>query len=1659
MKTWRDAARLLILRSCAALTVMVAAGGSMPARAIEFGGPAPIPICWIPTDRTSIGGIVCSEGHSVLGAPAAAQDFCAIYARGHNALGTGGSWLWSCAAASTVQSCAVQSPAIPPNMVGVKGTTIGVNLQAQDVIGTRSWSGGYNGPYCECQANAMLTSEATCACPAGMSWNEQTGSCGVQPYAIALSGRSSTKALIAGPALVQVAKVTQNGAPVAGRPVSVKVTGGASFGGVTNAAGEFVFTYVPPYTSTVDHLTGTCTGCANTAEKDITVESCDTCTPGFGNPIQPSTGEKQQDEVDWQDGSPHPLSFIRQYRSLNNIEAGLGLRWSHNFAATIQIRDLDATVRFGDGSKVIFVRDNATAAWVAENYKDGLSQTATGLLYYRAADESRWQFDETSRLVSIRQRNGWMAVMGYNSGGQLASVTNAFGRSLQFSYNAGGKLATVVTPDGRQITYGYDSSGRLLYATAPDGTSQTYRYEDSRWPIALTGIVDETGAPFASFTYDDTGRATGTQHAGAQNYRMTYPAGYSSKVGALVAGNSVDPNIYRMTAQVNDPLGSARSYTWIGGDGRIQLLGGSGPFDGDQLAARSLNALNLPESESDFLGVLTTYTWDLARVLKTSTTKAAGRPEAQTTTTQWHASFRLPELVTEPGRTTAYVYDNLGNTTSETSTDLTTGQTRTWRWTYNTQGLAATMTDPKGGVWNYGYDGAGNRTSVRNALGQTSTFVFDGSGRVSSETGPNGLLTAYGYDLRGRLTSLNIGGEVSTFSYTTTGQLANAVLPNGYQVTYSYDPAQRLTGLSDNRGAVIEYTLDGMGNRVGEKVKDATGNIVLAVGRVMNSLNRVLAIQGAAGQTTSMSYDANGQPLSVTDPLQQATRQTLDGLRRPVTTTFADNSFVGQGWNGLDQQTHVVDPKGVQTTYQTNAFGDVMSETSTDIGTVVYTRDANGDVTGIQDAKGNISRIERDALGRPTSILYAQGHEVTYSYDAAGHVIRVDDRSGSTAYVRDAQGRVLGKTQTVNDNPSNPTRLGITYSYEGGELASIGYPSGLKVFYRRAAGRITAIDVREPASISNKNPPVTGFVSNLTHNALGQPNSWTWKSGDSANRSFDTDGRMTHSEIASYSYDAASRIVGITQTLSAQRTVTQVVGTTTVIATELFSQPITWTAGYDSRNRLTSFTRAGASTAYSYDTNSNRLTSVDTSSSETDLEAAFDAPNFTKMVGQNLNIDAASNKLLGFSQTLTTTQAGTTINSMTTQVSFSFDSSGAMTSDGLRTFDYDESRRLIKVRIFKDSEAAAVNYLHNAGGERVFKSQPQVEQILPDEEDLGPGFINWLKRSFGWLFLPSTAAKASVGTTFVYDEGGKLLGEYDNGSAAGKGRTEYIWLPVEGGQMMPIGVYRNDKFYQVHPDHLGTPRLVTDNTNKVLWQWPYSAFGNNKPTGVLSATTGARPTFLGTKATFEINLRFAGQYFDAESNLAYNYRRSYRPTEGRFTQPDPIGLGGGLNRYGYTFANPLANYDPTGEAVPLAVCLASPICAAAAVATFVATLKSCVDVANSVIKQWVSKDEVAPDEADGKKDVTKRPSRVRKGTEQANWDNAEDGTDDSKLCSTCDREVTSRPGEKGKDWDNDHLPPWRDRDLTGKDRKGVLDEYNNRTRLRCVHCNRSDNGK
>ncbi|MDF5861628.1 RHS repeat-associated core domain-containing protein [Pseudomonas aeruginosa] len=101
----------------------------------------------------------------------------------------------------------------------------------------------------------------------------------------------------------------------------------------------------------------------------------------------------------------------------------------------------------------------------------------------------------------------------------------------------------------------------------------------------------------------------------------------------------------------------------------------------------------------------------------------------------------------------------------------------------------------------------------------------------------------------------------------------------------------------------------------------------------------------------------------------------------------------------------------------------------------------------------------------------------------------------------------------------------------------------------------------------------------------------------------------------------------------------------------------------------------------------------------------------------------------------------------------------------------------------------------------------------------------------------------------------------------------------------------------LHGDHLDTPRLATDASGQIAWQWQSDAFGRGEAL---------------SQGSTRVNLRFPGQYYDAESGLHYNYFRDYDPETGRYVESDPIGLDGGLNTYAYVGSNPVGLVDPNG---------------------------------------------------------------------------------------------------------------------------------------------------
>jgi RHS repeat-associated protein len=199
--------------------------------------------------------------------------------------------------------------------------------------------------------------------------------------------------------------------------------------------------------------------------------------------------------------------------------------------------------------------------------------------------------------------------------------------------------------------------------------------------------------------------------------------------------------------------------------------------------------------------------------------------------------------------------------------------------------------------------------------------------------------------------------------------------------------------------------------------------------------------------------------------------------------------------------------------------------------------------------------------------------------------------------------------------------------------------------------------------------------------------------------------------------------------------------------------------------------------------------------------------------------------------------------------SFGFDSNGNTTSQGARQYTYNEDQRLVRVV----DGAMTATYTYDGNGQRVKK------------------LVN------------------GVTTIFHYDERGQLIAESDG---AGTITAVYVYL---NGQ--PLVKIEGTNVYYYHNDALGTPQKMTDASGTVVWAADYKPFGE--------ATV--------TVSTIINNLRYPGQYYDAETGLLYNYFRDLNPATGTYLQADPLGINEGENHlYVYAKNNPINLSDLFG---------------------------------------------------------------------------------------------------------------------------------------------------
>ena len=482
---------------------------------------------------------------------------------------------------------------------------------------------------------------------------------------------------------------------------------------------------------------------------------------------------------------------------------------------------------------------------------------------------------------------------------------------------------------------------------------------------------------------------------------------------------------------------------------------------------------------------------------------------------------------------TDYTHDADGNVLSITVTGG--GKSRSWTFTYNSNGQPLTINGPRTDVNDLTtleyYDcttgnECGQLEKVTNALGHVNVYdTYDGAGRLTQMTDPNGLQTSFTYDSRGRLltgTQTPLAGtpRVTTMTYDDAGQLATVTAPDGAVLTYFYNAAHYLTSVTDNLGNSITYDYDAMGNLTDEDTYDPSSTLARTL-NYAHDLNDRLDTVTNGGFTTDIATDLVGNLTAETDPNSNLTQHTYDVLNRLDTTIDALTGIVDYNYDNHDNLTQVVAANGATTSYVYDNLDNLQSESSPDRGLTTYSYDDAGNRLTTIDARGILTTFSYDALNRLTQVSLDGGGTIDYEYDvgtnAKGRLNRITDASGNTAWSYDNFGAVTNKSQTVGS-----VVLTTQYAYDAqGRMTAMTLPSGKVVNY--------GFNTYEPESVSVSG---TTLLSGASSEPFGPVSGWNWGDGSTHSRNYDLRGLLTEQSLAletrTLDYDDAGRLTSIT---------------------------------------------------------------------------------------------------------------------------------------------------------------------------------------------------------------------------------------------------------------------------------------------------------------------------------------------------------------------------------------------------------------------------------------------------------------------------------------------------------------------------------------------------
>lgn len=830
-------------------------------------------------------------------------------------------------------------------------------------------------------------------------------------------------------------------------------------------------------------------------------------------------------------------------------------------------------------------------------------------------------------------------VVTFSGPQEMATIRRGDGVRLEFMRNADGSYSP---PQGRldQLVRDADGGYTWTQGRCSGGCGlPRHRFDAAGYLLA----IEDPNGNRSTFSYDGSGKLKKVTDAVGRSLSIAY--GGNSKIASIVdpAGRTFSYGYSGSgdLVTVTDPMGRTTTFSYDGGHHLTAVIDPRG----NTVTAVSYDALDRAVTVTE-AGVAWTYDYSYpASDYLPYTTKAL--PGASGYWTFWHNTtgqlaqkrdplyyytvysyndkIELTAVADARGYKRTFEYDDRGNRTAITD-PLGNRITLTYHPTLNE---VTGITDPLGRTTGYAYDDRGNLITITDALGNQTTFTYDGFGQMTQATNALGFTTSFTYDAYGNLkTTTDALGNVTTLTHDILGRITKVKDARGKSASLAYDPLGNLTTFTDPLGNTTTFAYDKNSNLV--TVTDTYGKNTRYE---YDAYNRVTKVTDALGNTTTWSYDLRGNVAGETDANGNITTYGYDLVNRLLKKTFADGSSVTFTYDGNGNLTRLTDARGNPTTHEFDALNRLTRVTHADGTRETFTYDKAGNRVTATDRKGNTISFEYDSLNRPISRTYPDGTKVTFRYDALGRVTSAAGPGGTVGYTYDKLGRVV---KEVQDGQA------VTSRYDPvGNITRLTYPDGSYLTYVYDA-------MNQLDKIKN---PAGAVVADFNYDKLSRRTKLTLMNGNEV----------------TYKFDALSRLTGLTNRKSAAGAVlssfTYAYDKTYNIQsmmTEVGAHSYT----YDKTYQLTQVsTPDGGSTAYQFDAQGNRTTTVNGGT--------------TQYTSNNMN---------------QYTDVGGT--------PFAYDANGNLLSDGTNTYAYDYENRLVQVV----TPSGTVEYSYDAWGRKLSRS-------------------------------------------------------------------------------------------------------------------------------------------------------------------------------------------------------------------------------------------------------------------------------------------------------------------------------------------------------------------